>query len=115
MGQLDPIFAMVDWGTVTGKDLVYAGAALAVLVLGHRRAWCWYYQLEEVRAGYQKQLDDANKSHAEQVAQLRTDFVAQLTAAERRAEAWRELVMEGRLLVRQSVETTAELAKRHAV
>jgi len=112
---MGPIFATVDWGTVTGKDLIYAAVALAALALGHRKVWCWYYQLEEVRLGFQKQLDDANRVHGEAIAQLRADFVAQLIASEKRSEAWRELVMEGRLLVRQSVETTAELAKRHAV
>jgi ribosome recycling factor len=85
------------------------------LLLGHRKVWCWYYQLEEQRAHYQKQLEDAEEGFREQLAQLRADFSAQLAAAEKRAETWRDLVREGRTLVRQSVETAAELAKRHAV
>ena len=102
-------------GLVTVRDLVYAVLLLVALLLGHRKVWCWYYQLDEQRAYYQKQLEDAEQSFREQLGQLRADFSAQLAASEKRADAWRDLVMEGRLLVRQSVETAAELVKRHAV
>lgn len=109
------VFAVVDWGTVTVKDLVYAGAALSALLFGYRKVWCWYHQLEDIVRIYQETLERERRINAETLAQLRADFKLQLDAAEERADSWRELVMNGRTIVAQSVSATVELAKRHAV
>lgn len=107
------IFAVVDWGTITVKDLVYALLMLAALTLGHRRVWCWFYQLEDERSMFSKLLELERENHKATLQQLREDFKLQLEAAEERADSWRELVMDGRTLVKQSVSAVAELASRH--
>lgn len=107
------IFAVVDWGALTVKDLVYALLMLAALTLGHRRVWCWYYQLEETQRFYTGLLELERQNHKATLEQLRADFKLQLEAAEERADSWRELVMDGRTLVKQSVSAVAELASRH--
>ena len=116
----------MDWGTFTVKDAVYGGVALFALVAGRQKVWCWFYQLEdckqtyvkqleELRADFRSQLDEARASFRTQLETARGDFRTQLDASEARAEGWRELVLEGRALVRHSVDATVEIAKRHVV
>lgn len=125
--MIAPVFAAVtfDWGTITLKDLVYALIGLGALVLGYRKVWAWYYQLEDCRTSYEAQLEQCRNAFRVQMDTARTDWQAQLTqaradfrlqieAAEARAEGWRLLVYDGRALVKSSVETTARLAERHA-
>jgi len=109
------VFAVVEWGELTVKDLVYGGAAVTALLLGYRKVWCWYYQLEDQIRIYREMVELERTNHKATLEQLRADFKLQLDASEERADSWRELVMDGRTLVRQSVTVAAELAKRNAV
>jgi hypothetical protein len=113
----------MDWGTFTVKDLVYASIFAGALLLGRNKVWAWFYQLEDCRTTYEKQiehmrndfraqLEEARTSFRAQLETARADFRIQLEAAELRAEGWRELVLDGRALVKHSVNATVELAKK---
>lgn len=127
MVDVPVVFAAVtfDWGTITLKDLVYALLAFGALWLGKQKVWAWFYQLEDCRTTYQQQLEDlradfklqmaeVRASHKEQLEALRADFRTQLSAADERTGSFRDLLVEGRTLVRQSVESVTKLAERHA-
>ena len=70
-------------------------------------------ELKRCEAGYQEQLDEANTRHKEELAQLRADMRLTIDAEKARGDRLWELLLDGRSLVRQSVEATAKLAERH--
>lgn len=93
----------MDWGTLTVKDLVYAAVFFGALVLGHKKVWCWFYQLEDCKASYEAQL-----------RQQREDFLGVIAIERQRGDEFKDLVIEARGLVVKSVEVAKAVTLRPA-
>ena len=102
---------MGDWGFAP-KDFVYAGSAIFALVTSAKRLWVWKVELDTCRSDFQAQLDAANTRHKEELAQLRADMRLTIESEKARGDKLWDLLLDGRSLVRKSVEATAKLAER---
>lgn len=105
------VFAIID---------KLAGASLATgLLLLIYAIWkgelTFGRELKRCREDYQTQLDAAGLRHKEELTQLRADMRLTIDAEKSRGDRLWELLLDGRSLVRQSVEATAKLAERGTV
>lgn len=70
------------------------GGAIIVLILGHRKAWCFGYQLVEKDTLIAEKKVEITELKAD-IVNLRASYEARLEGCQNRENEWRELALTG--------------------